>query len=787
MAVYKSVWSSVYSGLRKTGRRLLAGAAIAAIIGGGGAAASAGPYLGPVSTAARAPSNQAQAASTTSQQYMAATSRHYIRGATPAQIVLVIPGFVGGTAQALPADVTWSVTVTDAAGVDRVVTFGGQTAGVCVAGTCLYADPLTGTWTKDGEVRCKWSASTGSGGAFPSNVLIKDGTRGETWTVSNSPISGYPDDGGNVSFYPIAILGMTTSPSGLGIGTSRTESYFDTQDGSTAMGSMERWITPNYGMINLGIGGSVASMFTNTSDPRRQLAKYCSMGIIETGINDFIGGLSDADLRTANIATRDNFADCPNWILQTITPVTDSASGYNTAGDQTAGNSADRTANFSIAGSDRRKTYNTWCRSVPAGFVGCVDTSAASEDPNYPGQWLTPGYTGDGVHETAKANQNAANVVLPHATLLFTGNLVAPNSLSITGASSTVGGQTTGGTGTGTTQAATSTTLAASKNPATVGDTVTLTATVSPAGATGSVAFTEGGVTLGSATLSNGVATLAVSGEAAGSHSIVASYTGSTGYAASASAALALVVNAASGSATPFWRTSLGSDLLAEFDMTDPSTLIGTQANVTGANDVTGNGHVLHITTTGAKVTWSATGSPNGKPALAIPSGAVLMTGASVNDFDFAGEGPTNAAIGMVASKAANSQYARMIDYVSVQQNDFSDPRNAIFLYDNGDGTVGMACGGLGSATAAFANNVQNVVLSQFTGSQHEIWVNEEAVCVNKSTANLGSPANIAFMSSPGGGGPTGTFSGAILSRRDMTAAERTSYQADMRSKWGNP
>jgi Bacterial Ig domain/Bacterial Ig-like domain (group 3)/Bacterial Ig-like domain (group 1) len=83
------------------------------------------------------------------------------------------------------------------------------------------------------------------------------------------------------------------------------------------------------------------------------------------------------------------------------------------------------------------------------------------------------------------------------------------------------------------------------KNPSNVGDEITLSATVTPASATGTVAFMEGGTTLGTgAVTAGGVATLKISSLAAGSHQIRARYQGDANFAQSPqSQALTQVVN----------------------------------------------------------------------------------------------------------------------------------------------------------------------------------------------------------------------------------------------------
>jgi hypothetical protein len=79
------------------------------------------------------------------------------------------------------------------------------------------------------------------------------------------------------------------------------------------------------------------------------------------------------------------------------------------------------------------------------------------------------------------------------------------------------------------------TTPTSDKNPSNVGEEITLSATVSPAGATGTVAFTEGGTTLGTAPVQpNGVAELKISSLSATQHQIRARYQGDANFAQSA-------------------------------------------------------------------------------------------------------------------------------------------------------------------------------------------------------------------------------------------------------------
>lgn len=93
-------------------------------------------------------------------------------------------------------------------------------------------------------------------------------------------------------------------------------------------------------------------------------------------------------------------------------------------------------------------------------------------------------------------------------------------------------------------QATTTTKLTTSPNPSSVGQSVTLTATLTPKTATGSVDFMDGSTKLGSKTLSSGTATFSTSSLTAGNHSLTAVYAGDTSNAESTSAAVSQTVNA---------------------------------------------------------------------------------------------------------------------------------------------------------------------------------------------------------------------------------------------------
>lgn len=108
--------------------------------------------------------------------------------------------------------------------------------------------------------------------------------------------------------------------------------------------------------------------------------------------------------------------------------------------------------------------------------------------------------------------------------------------------------------GTGVGQQATTTTLASSANPSVYGQSIVLTALVTPSGGsgtpTGTVTFSDGANGLGSANLSSGQATISLISLTVGSHSITAAYAGDANFLPSTSAALSQVVNQASTTTT---------------------------------------------------------------------------------------------------------------------------------------------------------------------------------------------------------------------------------------------
>ena len=132
-----------------------------------------------------------------------------------------------------------------------------------------------------------------------------------------------------------------------------------------------------------------------------------------------------------------------------------------------------------------------------------------------------------------------------------------------------------------------STILASGLNPSTFGSSVTFTATVAPATATGTVTFKDGGTTLGTGALSDGAAIFSTSGLGVGSHGITAEYSGDGSCSASASAALVQTV---------------GSTAAKDGNWNDPTTWSCGTVPEAGTNVTIGEGITLTLDSATATV-----------------------------------------------------------------------------------------------------------------------------------------------------------------------------------------
>lgn len=164
--------------------------------------------------------------------------------------------------------------------------------------------------------------------------------------------------------------------------------------------------------------------------------------------------------------------------------------------------------------------------------------------------------------------------------------------------------------------------VSSSPNPAAYGAAVTLTATVTPSTATGTVTFLDGSTLINTATLSGGIASLNVGGFAVGTHSITASYSGDSNDTASTSAPLSQTI------ITPPSITSLSPSAAPV------GASVTISGNAFGASQ--GNGSVTFNGTPASAPSWGATSITATVPGGAT-SGNVVVTvqGVASNGVNF--------------------------------------------------------------------------------------------------------------------------------------------------------
>jgi hypothetical protein len=259
---------------------------------------------------------------------------------------------------------------------------------------------------------------------------------------------------------------------------------------------------------------------------------------------------------------------------------------------------------------------------------------------------------------------------------------------------------------------ATSVSLVSSFNPSVAGTAVTFTATVIAVSGTptGTVQFTDGAAPLGSVALSGGIAHVTTSTLSAGSHSIVAAFTGDSPYGSSASSTLLQQVNPSTGRGT---TTTLSS-------APNPS-VVGSAVTLTATVSTTGGGKPAGIVTfsDGALVLGSASLGGNGKAALVV---STLAFGGHELTASYSGSASfdpsisavlTHTVLGLAAvsllSAPNPSNVGQLVTFTATVTGGATAPTGIVTFYDGSSvlGTAPLDAGGSAmlSTTALSAAN----------------------------------------------------------------------------------
>ncbi len=284
------------------------------------------------------------------------------------------------------------------------------------------------------------------------------------------------------------------------------------------------------------------------------------------------------------------------------------------------------------------------------------------------------------------------------ATLSTSALAAGSHSLSaVYSGDSTYSTSTSNGVGETVNKAATTSTLAASPNPANVGLTVALSAALSPSTATGTVQFLDGVTVLGSVPLTSGTASLSTSALAVGSHSLTIAYSGDAAYSPSTSNVVNETVNKAATTATlasslnpsvsgqsvtfsaqvaPATATGTiqfkdGATLLGTVTVSGGSASLATSSLSVGTHSITAiySGDANYTTNTSGTVTQTVTAAPPGAPTnlTATPNStnqinlawtASPTSGVTYNVYSSSTSGFTPSAANRIANHVSATNYS---------------------------------------------------------------------------------------------------------------------------------
>ncbi len=517
----------------------------------------------------------------------------------------VTPTPDGGTVDFTGGGITTCLGVTLTSGVATCTT-SALAAGAGQAITATYSgdtnfDTSFGTTSQT----VLTTTSTGVVSSSPSSTVGQSVTF--TATVTPAP------DGGTVAFtgggittcaaqaLTSGVATCTTSALSAGANQTITAVYSGNGTYATSTGTTSQTVnsltTTSTGIVSSGspstVGQSVTFTATVTPAPDGGTVAFTGGGITTCAAQALTSGVATCTTSalsaganqtiTAVYSGNGTYATSTGTTSQTVNSLTTTSTGIGSSGSpSTVGQSVTFTATVTPAPNGGTVAFTgggiTTCaaQALTSGVATCT-TSALSAGAN---QTITAVYSGNGTYATSTGT-TSQTVNTP----LTTTSIVASSS-----------------------------------NPSTLGGSVTFTATVTPTPNAGTVAFSDNGSTLsgcGAQPLTSGVASCAVTYSSAGSHSVVAVYSGATGFTTSTSPPLNQVVLA-----TPTSVTLTSSANPSTFGQS--VSLLAT-VNTAGGHTPTGNVEFFDGTT--LLGTFALGGSGLSTSALA-PNQAELSTSA---------------------------------------------------------------------------------------------------------------------------------------------------------------
>jgi Bacterial Ig-like domain (group 3)/IPT/TIG domain/Putative Ig domain len=441
-------------------------------------------------------------------------------------------GAITGTPGVASSATTYTVTVTDANNATATATFSLTVNGVVTATQVIASTTLTVN-----VAATPFTPVTGSGGTPPLAYSVSPGLpTGLSMAPATGAITGTPGVTSSVTTYTVTVTDANS--------VTATATFSLTVAAPTPVLAVAVSGSPASVVSGNDITYSIALTVTTGTATNASLSDPLPAGLTfvsasETGpggawtcTTPAVGGAGTVTCSIASAAPGTyNFTIVAHVAAGTaagalVNTTTASASNATT----TSGGATNTIA--------LTTTSTTLVSSLNPSLVGQAVTFTATVSGSTPAGTVT---FKDGATALGSGTLNGSGVATFTTAVLASGSHAVtasyggdPNNASST---SSVLTQSVG-------QATTTVAVTSSVNPSVPGQPVTFTATVASAGGTptGTVIFRDAGAAIGTGALAGGVATLATAALATGTHSITVSYSGATGFAASASSALTQTV-----------------------------------------------------------------------------------------------------------------------------------------------------------------------------------------------------------------------------------------------------
>lgn len=362
------------------------------------------PYIGQIASHCFSPASFVG----TSNQIMSRT-RH-VNLTEVFQVQLLYPNWSGHAETASGADATITASVEYPAGTFTQVKFSGSASGTIPNGGNLLSDVVSVYIPKGATFYTRSYFTNPAGIVYSGNgsqAALGEGATFAASGVVDKTMSGTVTTGSLIGYAPIAIIGMTSTASFALIGDSKCFGANDTFSGGTsAVGELARSFGDSYPHINLGISSTNAYeiVANGTSGNRTQVARYCSHVLCQLGINDITNNHTAATL-LADVQTIRSYFPSRPFFQCTLAPHTTSTDSWATTANQTV-----------LTSESQRIAFNNIVRAGIAGHGGFIEIADQVESARDSGLWMAPGYTPDGLHESASgylvlANSGAINPI----------------------------------------------------------------------------------------------------------------------------------------------------------------------------------------------------------------------------------------------------------------------------------------------------------------------------------------------------------------------------------------